>query len=402
MPAMPKLLWLFSLVNLIIGTGAFMITGILPELAAGLGVGVPAAGQAMTAYALATAVLAPVVLVATGSWPRKRVLLLALGLFSAGCAASAAAPNLTALLGGRVLMGMGAVFVPAAAGITLMLVEPARRGQALALVFLGMSLSYVVGLPLAAWIAHGWGWRAALGTGTALALVALALLALHVPRDIQSPGASFAGIGVVLRRPDLLAVLALTLTLIYFVAIFVVFSYAAPVLRALVPMDAGRLSLTLSLFGIAGMAGTLLGGVANDRFGALRTLWAQLGVLGTMMALLPLTAGHWGWMMTVMVVWGAAGFGLMAPQQSRLAALAPREAPLLLSLNSSMLYFGTALGAALGGALAPQLGFARLSWAGVAAVALALALLGWSKGLKSPAAAPIAAPRGRAPPQEGR
>jgi DHA1 family inner membrane transport protein len=396
---MPRLLWLFSFVNLVIGTGAFLITGILPELAVGLGVGVPAAGQATTAYALATAVLAPLVLIATGAWPRKRVLLLALALFVAGCVASAAAPNLAALLVGRVLMGMGAVFVPVVAGITLTLVQPARRGQALALVFLGMSLSYVVGLPLAAWIAHDHGWRAALWAGAALALLAFGLIALRVPRDIRAPGASFAGVGRVLRRPDLLAVLLLTL--VYFVAIFVVFSYAAPVFRAIVPMSGERLSLTLSLFGIAGMAGTLIGGTANDRFGARRTLFAQLSVLGTMMLLLPLTAGHWGAMMAVLLVWGAAGFGMMAPQQTRLAAAAPREAPLLLSLNSSMLYFGTALGAALGGALAPALGFASLPWVGVAAVAAALVLLAAGPRLKSPAAAPLVAPGGTVPPAEG-
>ena len=370
---MPKLLWLFSFVNLIIGTSAFAVTGILSEMAAGLGVSVPAAGQAMTAFALSTAVLAPTLLVLTGGWPRRRVLLAGMALFTTGCVLSAMAPNLATLLAGRVLMGAGAVYIPVAAGIAITLVEPARRGQALATVFLGMSLSYVIGLPAAAWVAAGWGFRAALWAGAGLALLAVLLLAWRVPRHIQAPGASFAGLGVVLRRPDVLSVLALTLT--YFVAIFVVFSYIAPVLRALVPMDAGRLSLTLSLFGVAGMLGTLSGGAANDRFGARRTLAAQLVVLGCTMAMLPFTAGHWGVMMAVMLVWGIAGFGMMAPQQSRLTLLAPREAPLLLSLNSSMLYLGTATGAALGGLLVPWLGFANLAWPSVAAVAVGLVLL---------------------------
>jgi len=390
---MPRLLWLFSFVNLIIGTAAFSLTGILSELAAGLGVGIPAAGQAMTAYALSTAVLAPALLVATGGWPRRRVLLLGMGLFCAGCAACALAQSLAWLLAGRVLMGAGAVYIPVAAGIAITLVAPERRGQALALVFLGMSLSYVVGLPLAAWVTAAAGFRAALWGAVALALGGWALLAWRVPRGIQAPGASFAGLGRVLGRADVLSVLALTLA--YFVAIFVVFSYIAPVLRSLVPMSAGRLSLTLSLFGVAGMLGTLLGGAATDRFGARRMLAVQLLVLGSTMALLPLTAGHWGAMMAVMIVWGVAGFGMMAPQQSRLATLAPREAPLLLSLNSSMLYLGTALGAAIGGALAPLLGFANLAWPSVAAVLLSLALLVWGgrieRRLNPAAPAPSAA-----------
>jgi DHA1 family inner membrane transport protein len=369
----PPLLLLFSAVNLVIGTAAFAVTGILAPIAEGLGVGVPAAGQAMTVYALATALLAPWVLLATGRWRRRSVLLLALGLFTAGALVSAVAGSLAVFLAGRVLMGVGAVFTPAAAGIAIALVDPARRGKALALVFLGMSLAYVVGLPIVSWVGLRWGWRAALGMNAALALLAWALIAWKVPREIAAPGASFAGIGGVLRRPAVLAVLLLTLA--YFTAIFGVFSYIGPVLKALVPMSGEWLSLTLSLFGVAGVLGTLSGGAANDRFGPWRTLWAQLLLLGAMMALLPLTAGHWGWMVLVMMVWGIAGFGMMAPQQSRLAGLAPREAPLLLSLNTSMLYFGTALGAALGGLAAPVLGFARLSWLGVLAVALAVLIL---------------------------
>jgi DHA1 family inner membrane transport protein len=260
-----------------------------------------------------------------------------------------------------------------AAAITLTLVEPGRRGQALALVFLGMSLSYVVGMPVVAWIGLVWGWRAALGSTTLLALLAWGALAAWVPRDITAPGIGFGGVAAVLRRGDVLAVLALTL--VFFVAIFCVFGYIGPVLQALGPMSPGRLSLTLSVFGVAGVVGTLLGGAANDRFGARRTLWAQLSVLGTMMVLLPFTAGHWAATLAVLVVWGVAGFGTMAPQQSRLATMAPREAPLLLSVNTSMLYFGMALGAALGGAAAPVLGFGRLPWVGVGAVALGLVLL---------------------------
>ena len=370
---MPRILLLFSAVNLVIGTSAFALSGILGSVAEGLDVAVSSAGQSITVYALSTAVLAPLALVATGAWPRRRVLLAAMVLFAAGTAACALAPNLLVLMAGRALMGVGAVFTPVAAGLTLALVEPERRGQALALVFLGMSLSYVVGLPLVTWIGLAWGWRAAIGATTLLAVLAGLALAVWVPRGIQAPGAAFGGLGAALRRGNVLAVLALTL--VYFVAIFCVFSYIGPVLQALVPMSPARLSLTLSLFGVSGVVGTLLGGAANDRFGARRSLWVQLLVLGSMMALLPLTAGHWAGMMVVMMVWGTAGFGMMAPQQSRLASLAPREAPLLLSLNTSMLYLGTATGAALGGAAVPLLGFARLSWVGLVAVAVSLGLL---------------------------
>jgi MFS transporter, DHA1 family, inner membrane transport protein len=153
------------------------------------------------------------------------------------------------------------------------------------------------------------------------------------------------------------------------------------VLQALLPMSTERLSLTLALFGLAGVAGTLLGGWANDHFGSRRSLTVQLAVLGAMMALVPLTQGHYPLLLGVFLVWGIAGFGMMAPQQSRLAALAPAQAPILLSLNTSMLYFGTALGAAIGGPAAALIGFDRLAWLGVP-----FALLGWMTLRIAPAA----------------
>jgi DHA1 family inner membrane transport protein len=177
---------------------------------------------------------------------------------------------------------------------------------------------------------------------------------------VKAPGASFAGLGALLRRADVLSVLGTTL--LYFTAIFTVFSYIGPVLTALMQGSVARLSGTLMAFGGAGVAGTLLGGIASDRFGAARTMQVLLAGLVTMMVLLPLTAGHYVPMLCVLVLWGMSGFGLMAPQQSRLAQLAPQQAPLLLSLNTSMLYFGTALGAAVGGPASAWVGFERLPW----------------------------------------
>lgn len=360
---MPPLLRLFALCNLLIGTGAFVLGGILSPLAASLGVSVAAAGQAMTAYALATAVLAPLALVFTGRWPRKRVLCVSLAVFAAGNALCALAGSLGLLLAGRVLMGLGAVFTAVAAGIAVALVEPARRGRALSLVFVGISLSYVIGLPLGSWLGLRFGWQWPVTLVAALSMLASMVLAVVLPRDIDAPGASFAGLGALLRRADVLR--ALALTLLYFVAIFCVFSYIGPVLQALVPMSTEAMSVTLMLFGLSGVLGTVVGGWANDRFGARRTLTVQLAVLAAMMLLVPLTRGHHALLVAVFVVWGIAGFGMMTPQQSRLAALAPQQAPILLSLNSSMLYIGTALGAALGGPASAWVGFDRLAWVGV-------------------------------------
>ena len=370
---MPSPLYLLTLCNLVLGTGVFVLGGILAPVAESLQVSVGAAGQAMTAYAISTTFLAPLVLMLTGRWPRRRVLVFGLLLFAAGSLVCVLAQALSTLLAGRVLMGMGAVFTPVSGSLAVAMVAPAQRGRALALVFLGISLSYVVGVPLGAWLGLRYGWRWPVGlVGVASVAAALALLA-RLPRHIDAPGASFAGLSRLLLQPAVAA--ALGLTLLYFIAIFTVFSYIGPVLQALVPMSAEAMSLTLMSFGLSGVTGTLLGGWANDRFGGQRTLPVQLALLATTMALVPLTQDHHAALVVVFFVWGVAGFGMMAPQQSRLAALGPTQTPILLSLNSSMLYLGTAFGAAIGGAVAGSVGFGRLAWVGMPFAVLGLLLL---------------------------
>jgi DHA1 family inner membrane transport protein len=372
-PPLPRLLYLLMACNLVLGTGVFVLAGILGPISESLHVSVAAAGQAMTAYAVSTALLAPPVLVLTGRWPRRSALVFGLLLFALGSLVCALAQSLAVLLAGRVLMGIGAIYTPISGGIAVAMVAPAQRGRALSLVFLGISISYVVGTPLGAWLGFRFGWQWPVALVAVAGLAAAIALAVLLPKSIATPGASFRGLPRLLVRPAIASTLAVTL--LYFTAIFLVFSYIGPVLQALLPMSAEWMSFTLMLFGLAGVVGTIVGGWANDRFGARRTLPAQLTVLGSMMALVPLTHGHYWAMVAVFFVWGVAGFGMMAPQQSRLAGLSPAQTPILLSLNASMLYLGTAGGAALGGAVAAAVGFSRLAWVSVPFALAALAML---------------------------
>ena len=367
------LLPLLSLANLVIGTGAFVLAGILLGVSQDLGISVSAAGQAMTAYALATAVLAPLLLVLTGGLSRKRAMAMALLVFAVGSFVSAAATSLTQLLVGRVLMGAGAVFTPMAAGLAVAATPPAQRGRALSIVFLGISLSYVVGLPLGTWLASVHSWRLPVqGVGGA-SLLMLVLLMWRMPTTPAAPGATFSGASTLLRHPAV--AWPLLLTLLYFTAIFTLFACIGPVLQALGPMSVQAVSLILLVVGVAGVLGTLLGGWATDRMGARTTLLWQLSVLTLSQTALPFMASQSAGIVLVLFIWGVAGFGMMPPQQSRLAAAAPASAPLLLSLNTSMLYLGTALGAIVGGLAGPVLGFGKLAWAGVPFLFLGLLLL---------------------------
>ncbi len=370
---MPRLLYLFSAINLIIGSSAFVLASIVEPLARDLGVSVAAAGQATTAYAVGTALLAPMLLLATGRWTRKRVLLLALGLFTLGNALSALSrPPGPAAAGAhadgrrrgvrgrgrrhcRGTGGAGTARPGAVAGVPGH--EPELRGRR----------------ALGSWLGLKFGWATPVWGACGLSALAFLAVALRVPRDIQAPGASFAGLGALLGRGDVLS--GLGVTLLYFGAIFCVFSYIGPVLRSLAPLSDGQLSLTLMMFGVSGVIGTLLGGWATDRFGAQRTLRTQLGLFLVTMSVVPLTQGRYVPMLAAFMCWGVCGFGMMAPQQSRLVAIDLPRSPVLLSLNSSMMYFGMALGAALGGALLPAVGFERLAWVGAPLALAALGLL---------------------------
>ncbi len=175
--------------------------------------------------------------------------------------------SLWMLLAGRVVMGLGAMFTPIAAGIAVAMVEPARRGRALSLVFLGMSLSYVIGLPLGAWLGLQYGWRWPVALIVVASLWCSVALWVQLPRDIQAPGASFAGLTQAVRQRrralGVAADAAATSSRSSWCS-----AYIGPVLQALEPMSKEGMSFTLMVFGLAGVAGTLSGGWANDRFGA--------------------------------------------------------------------------------------------------------------------------------------
>jgi MFS transporter, DHA1 family, inner membrane transport protein len=146
-----------------------------------------------------------------------------------------------------------------------------------------------------------------------------------------------------------------------------------------VPMSPGQLSAALMTFGAAGVAGTLFGGWAADHLGPRRALLLMLPLMATTMLLMPLSAGHYPLLLLALMCWAFAGFSLMPPQQSLLVAAAPAQAPLLLSVNASMLYLGTALGAAVGGLVlswpGAPVGFARLSWVAAPFILVALAVV---------------------------
>ncbi len=288
-------------------------------------------------------------------------------------------------------MALGAgVFVPVSAAIAVALAPPPQRGRALALVFLGISTSFLLGAPSGAALAYAVGSHAPFAALAAASLGVAVLLAWRLPGHVDAPPAPLGAFIEVFKRRRL--VLALGVMLLYMGGIFVGYGYIGPLLRDYSGADPQQLSWLLLTFGAFAVVGNLSGGVLLDRLGAEGAMGLGFGGLIAAMVALSFSEDALAVAAVSLVVWATAGFSLMAPQQARLVQLDGARATALLSLNASMLYLGSALGSALGGAALGPLGYTWLGPLGALLVGLAWLCLRLSRPKLSVPGAPTAAP----------
>ncbi|WP_284436505.1 MFS transporter [Streptomyces sp. TUS-ST3] len=356
-----------------LGLDAYVMAGLLPKVAADLHTSESAAGQMVTLFTLCYALAAPVFATALAGRPAKTILTAALLLFTAANALTAVAGSLAVLLVARALAGVGAgVYSPMAAATAASLAGEERRGRALALVMGGMSIGTVIGVPVGVLLADHVGWRGTLWLITGLGAVAIAGVVLALPRLEATPPPPLRERARILARRPVAAIAGVSL--IAGVTSLGLYTYLAPFLA-----DAGGIDGTLGAmwaWGLGGVAGSLLIGRIVDRTGrpyAVVTVVLLLLCLSHL--LLPLAARS-AWVLAVpLVVWGATGWALQVPQQHQLIAARPDQAPVAVSLNSSAVYLGSALGSALGGVvLAAGVAPADLPYWTGALVALGLVL----------------------------
>lgn len=366
------LLNLLALGNFVVGMGAFVVTGVITPIAEGLAVSPADAGLILTAYALAYAVLSPIGAALTGSLPRRTVLAGALALFCAGSAMSALATDLMVLTASRVLVAFGAaLYTPLSAGMAVGLSPPDQRGRALARVFGGITLAQVVGVPLAAWTAYRFGWQAPFWMVAVLAAITISVLLRSVPRDVSFQAGSIAATLGALRNGRLMLATAFTATIM--TAIYVLFTYFGPLIEASVGNNPEARSFYLVLFGLGAVAGNAMGGLLSDRIGPRNTLLLICAAQALLMPLFSLTPWHPVLFAVLVAVWSSFGWAFMAPQQSRLVALAPQAQSLALALNAAMIYVGIAIGSGIGATL--------MGWHGPAALGVGAGLMAALAGL---------------------
>lgn len=348
------------------GTDSFVIAGLLAPVATDLGVGVGSVGVTVTLFAVAYAVGGPLLVAALVRVPPRRLMVGSLAVFVAGNLAAAAAPSLGVLAAARVVAALGAgVFMPGAVAAAAALGGPRHRGRAVAVVAGGASVALVVGVPLGTLTAVVATWRGSFVLVALLGAIAALGVALRVADPPPAPAPTLRARLAVLRRGDVVAVLAVTL--LANTAAFAIYPY----LGALFPAaGAGGVSLLVLAFGLGAVAGTWLGGQAADRWGPTPVTAVVVAVFALAHLLLGALAGSVLLGVGYALVWGLAGWATIPAQQGRLLARCESAtAPLALSLNSSATHLGTGLGALAGAAVLAGPGPGRL-WVVAGALSL--------------------------------
>jgi predicted MFS family arabinose efflux permease len=376
---MRSLLWI-ALGAFAIGTEGFMLAGLLPAIAADVGVSISLAGQLVTVFSLTYALGSPLLAVATGGLDRKRLLMGSMAAFAVGNVIAAFSRGYATLLAARIVMALAASsYMPAASAYAAATAAPERRGRALSVIYAGLTVATVVGVPLGVLIGGRFGWRDTFAGVSLLALVAGTGIWRLVSRVAATQTATLGERFRAARRPDVLATLALTT--VAMTGVFTFYTYLAPFFARAFGLKGPGMALVLFLFGVGGAAGNLLGGFAADRASWRRLLSGIFGSLGAIFALLSIEVRvlppHPGLAVAVALValWGVVGWSLPSIQQTRLVRLDPGLASVTLSLNASATYVGISLGAVLGSVAVAHGGVLALGWIAGACSMVGLVLL---------------------------
>lgn len=354
-----------------IGVTEFAPMGLLPVIAADLGVSIPSAGLLISAYALGVMLGAPLMTLITGRVPRRTLLIGLAGIFTAGNLLAAVSDSYGMLLAARVLTSFNhGAFFGVGSIVAASLVPRERRAGAVAAMFMGLTIANVVGVPLATWAGEHLGWRAAFWGIAALGVATMAALRLTLPSLPAPEGGDAAAELRVLTRGPVLG--ALALTVIASSAMFTVFTYIAPILREVTHASLGFVTAMLVVYGLGLTAGNWLGGRFADR-SVDRTLVVTLASLSAVLVAFALLMGNAAVSAVLIFLWGIASFALVPPLQVRVMQAAADAPNLASAMNIGAFNLGNAFGAALGGGvIAAGLGYPMVALAGAATSAVGL------------------------------
>lgn len=382
---MPLALWALTLSAFAIGTTEFVIVGLVPTIAQDLGVSLPSAGLLVSLYALGVAIGAPLLTALTGRWPRKALLLSLMALFIGGNMLAWLAPGYESLIIARIITGLAhGVFFSVGSTIATGLVSKDKEASAIALMFSGLTVALVTGVPLGTWIGQLFGWRATFLVVAILGLVALIGSALLLPAKLkQAAPARLSQQLKVLTQPRLLLVYAMTA--VGYGGTFVAFTYLAPILQQVSGFASGAIGLIMLVYGVSVAAGNIWGGKLADKLGPVKALQIIFAALALVLFVFSFSAGNAITAVLTVLIWGAFAFGNVPGLQVYVVQLAEKYTPdavdVASGLNIAAFNVGIAIGAVVGGVVVDNMSLTDTAWIGAVIVVLALLLTRWSGAL---------------------
>ncbi|MEV1002055.1 MFS transporter [Nonomuraea sp. NPDC050202] len=358
---MPLALFALAISAFGIGTTEFIINGLLPELAADFGVTIPAAGLLVSGYALGVAVGGPPLTMLGGRLSRKTMLLALMVLFIAGNLLSALAPSYGVLMAGRFLAAFahGAYFGVGSV-VAADLVAPQKRASAIALMFTGLTLANVLGVPLGTWIGQAFGWRATFWVVVAIGVAGLAGVMALVPRQPRPSGGGLLRELATFRKAGVW--LALAMTVFGFAPVFAVITFIAPIMTGVGGFSPGAVPVVMALFGVGLVAGNLIGGKLADR-AVMPSIYGSVGLLTLLAVVVALVSSSQIAFIVAITLFGVAAFATVPPLQTRVLDTAAGAPTLASAANIGAFNLGNAIGSFVAGlTIDAGLGYTAPAW----------------------------------------
>ncbi|MCG3842690.1 MFS transporter [Psychrobacter sp. Ps1] len=379
---MPLALWALTLSAFAIGTTEFVIVGLVPTIAADLGVSLPSAGLLVSLYAVGVAIGAPILTALTGRWNRKIVLMSLMGLFVIGNLLAWQAPSYETLILARILTGLAhGVFFSIGSMIATSLVSKEKEASAIAIMFTGLTVALVTGVPLGTWIGQHFGWRATFLVVSALGLIALIGSAILVPKNLKkSIPATFKEQLQVIVKPQLL--LVYLMTILGYGGTFTAFTYLAPILEQQTKFAPSAIGLIMLVYGVSVAIGNIWGGKLADKRGPISALSIIFSALSVILLLFTFTMQSKIAAVLTILVWGAFTFGNVPGLQIYVVKQAEKYTPnavdVASGLNIAAFNIGIALGSIIGGSVVENMSLQDTAWIGAVISLMALAVTRYS------------------------
>ncbi|WP_269773012.1 MFS transporter [Bacillus safensis] len=363
--------YLLALAAFLIGTIEYIITGIIQMVADDLQITTSAAGLLVTSLALSAAIGAPIVIALTINIDRRKILSWMLIIFTLSNIITSVSHSFEMVLMTRVLQGIsGGTAIVVAMAVATRLVEREKRGTAIGIILMGLSSSLVLGVPIGTFLSSMIGWKALFAAIGLITLIPMIVVYRRIPSMKEQEPVTL-GMQLSLLK-DKRILLAVAVTLFYVGGYSTLFTYLTPFLQESANLSITEISGILLLAGICSFLGSSLGGIAADKKGPTFTIFSGIILQIIMLMLLAFVTGNLVVMVAVIMIWMIATWSTSPAQQLYLVTLVPKSPDIALSVNTSFIQFGFALGSGLGGVVLSKTSILNLSWISAGTVLLAL------------------------------